>query len=174
MGAVDYDNAPRLQASETALNPAIGDAINVQQALEATGQFQSSGANASSDDPIAIDYNGGSVNVDCQMDAPPPWLNTTSEIIAPGLYQVGIAFEADTGPTTPGGVLTIIGTGDLSPVSCDVIDAAGSFRSRSVISVSSADLPWSVTWTVSAPTDATGDCTATGEIVQLLANTVPA
>lgn len=163
MGGIDYSDAPRLQASEVALNPPVGGNENVQDALDDPGGTGagplvlapvSAGVQADTQTSIACD--GNTIALACIVASPPDWMDDAGNIIAPGLYQLFAVINIDDAPTTPGlYVYVAFGVASAAPP-LDELPNGTAVPFGELLPLSGADVPYAASIQVTPPTDLTG------------------
>lgn len=119
------------------------------------------------DDATTVSYNDTPVTVTCVVASPPAWLDTAGNIIAPGMYRIGVNLAPATPPTTPGllGYVTLAGFSTAIPI--DVLDDFGGVQPTAVFTLTDDQLPTTVQADIQIQTDITGECAATAFVSQL-------
>lgn len=166
-------DAPRLQASEVALNPTVDGHDNVQAAIQASsgggvtlGNWSTDDVSADASTPLTAD--GGTHPVLCIVASPPAWMDNAGNITAPGMYNVFVVLQSTGAPTTPGQYVECIGAFNVQIYApCDGMGASNNFSYDDVQSLAAGDLPVSTAIDVFMPTDVTFALSARAEVIRL-------
>lgn len=177
MSSVDYGNAPRLQASEVALNPAVAGNTNVQDALDDPGGtgagfvvLAEQGDDATADDTATVPLDGSTHPVSCVLAAPPTWMDDAGNIITSGLYQFVVRVLPGVAATTPGDVIVLSDDAAALQVSIDGLATRFIAVPMDLINVAASNVPFPTEVVVSTPTDATATVQVVLKVVRLVYN----
>lgn len=122
---------------------------------------------ATADDPTTVTCDGTPVTVDCDIAAPPDWMDAASNIIAAGLYQVQTRVTAGDAATVPGLLALVASAGAAEQINIDVLALGDAQVESAVIPLSSGDVPFPVAVTVTPPTDITATFDAIITVTQI-------
>lgn len=114
-----------------------------------------SGTGVAADTATTVTCDGNPVTVPCDVAAPPTWLDSSSNIIAAGLYQVIATVTPGAAATVPGRFAVITVDNSAAQVGIDQLVIAADAPPSNVLNVSAADLPFVIDAVVTPPTDAT-------------------
>lgn len=177
MSSVDYGNAPRLQASEVALNPAVAGNTNVQDALDDPGGtgaglvvLDENGDVAVAETPTTIVCDGSSSTIHCITASPPSWMDDAGNIITPGMYQFVAGAVAGVAPTTPGDVMLFEADHSSVLVPIDGLAFHSVQVPLEVFTVAADNVPFPAELAVFTPTDATATVDVTVRVIRLAYN----
>jgi hypothetical protein len=160
----------RAYARDVGVNPLVGGADNVQDALVALGGAAVLAANrdiASSDTPTTITLDGSTAHVTCTTAQPPAWMDASSNIIAPGLYQLVADVTAGVAATVPGLFLQFAYAYVATLVPVDGLASADAAPGCGLFTLADDDVPYAIDLSVATPTDATATVTCSLTVIRL-------
>lgn len=159
-------------ARDVGLNPPIGGADNVQDALAAAAGGVTLGNNTtdvvSQDVATPLTADGALHNIDLIPNPIPTWMDGSGNIIEPGLYYSFVQILATAGATTPGLYIEVQGLFETyNWIPLDAIGSSDRAAVNDLAALAVADVPFLARARVTMPTDVTAAVTAQVSVARL-------